>query len=140
MAKIQYILHEDYVEGVTKSGHSFFIDIEDYKLISSISWYCEKNGYMRNKELGYMHRFINETPDGLHTDHINRNKRDNRRSNLRNATPKENENNKPNRANGIRRTKNNKYEAYYHVDRKYVHVGTFETHEEAMKAREKAMQ
>jgi hypothetical protein len=30
-----------------------------------------------------MHRFILDTSDGLHTDHINRNKLDNRRENLR---------------------------------------------------------
>ena len=38
----------------------------------------------------YMHRFIMSTPEGLVVDHINRDKLDNRRKNLRNCTNTEN--------------------------------------------------
>jgi hypothetical protein len=38
-----------------------------------------------------MHRLINNTPDGLETDHINRNRLDNRRKNLKSVTYQENQ-------------------------------------------------
>lgn len=45
-----------------------------------------------------MHRIINDTPDGLFTDHRNMDKLDNRRDNLRNATKQENSRNTSPRA------------------------------------------
>ncbi len=82
------------------------VDDEDFDMLNKHKWYfC--NGYaMRNKAshcgLIRMHRVINNTPDGFFTDHINRNKLDNRKCNLRTVTKSQNEHNTPER-------KNNKY-------------------------------
>jgi hypothetical protein len=86
------------------------VDDEDFDFLNQWKWYfC--NGYaMRNKPkvngksvgLIRMHRVINNTAKGLFTDHINRNKLDNRKSNLRSVNKSLNEHNT-----GVR--KNNKY-------------------------------
>ena len=53
---------------------------------------------MKNKkwEVKALHRIITDCPKGLVVDHINRNPLDNRLSNLRICTVKENNNNRPN--------------------------------------------
>lgn len=73
-----------------KSSVEVFVDDEDFDKVSRWSWQLSANGYAcRNHWTGdryvkmYMHRFIMDTPTGMDTDHINRNKLDNRRANLR---------------------------------------------------------
>lgn len=137
MAKITYTFHDEYVEGVTKSGHSFIISLEDYSFVSRVSWHSDKDGYLRNRNLGYMHRLINETPTGMQTDHINRIKTDNRRSNLRTVTQSENELNKPIRSGkGVQKNHNCKtWTATIRVNKVSHYLGSFKTKEEALEAR-----
>lgn len=79
-------------------GKVAVIDSEDYPKISKYKWYYHKNGYAYS---GYretsksMHRLILETPNGYDTDHINGNKLDNRKCNLRVATHHQNIMNRP---------------------------------------------
>jgi hypothetical protein len=65
------------------------VDNEDYGYLSSWKWCFDKStGYAKGYSNGcniYMHRLVNKTPLGMSTDHINQNKLDNRRKNLRNA-------------------------------------------------------
>ena len=68
------------------------IDIEDFNLVKDYSWYFHK-GYARtsfrknNRKVHiYMHRLINKTLKGFETDHINKNRLDNRKINLRTVT------------------------------------------------------
>lgn len=72
------------------------IDDEDFDLISNYSWHMMK-GYVvasvylnKKRKNVYLHRIINNTPDGLETDHIDRDKLNNKKENLRTATRKEN--------------------------------------------------
>lgn len=76
-----------------------FVDTEDAKRIKdnakSLSISIDPNTnycsiYSKNKEHQALHRFIMNTPKGLLVDHINHNGLDNRKSNLRNCTAKEN--------------------------------------------------
>ena len=77
-----------------------------------------------------MHRNLMNTPDGLETDHVNGDKLDNRRSNLRICTRGENAHNckKPNR--GKNRLKGvsfgaNGWEAYINWKDRKQHLGFF---------------
>lgn len=83
-------------------GKYAIVDDEDYEELSKYRWRFDKNGYAsrtvylgggkkNQKQIGvYMHKLINKTPDGFHTDHINRNKLDNRKCNLRTTTCSQN--------------------------------------------------
>lgn len=74
-------------------GESTTIDGADFDLVSQHRWYLN-NGYAVARIGGKptcMHVFlIGRAPSGYHIDHINRNKLDNRRANLRIVTAAEN--------------------------------------------------
>ena len=122
------------------------IDDEDFEELSKYKWYfC--NGYaMRNKPdrtgLIRMHRVINKTPDGLFTDHINRNKLDNRRMNLRTVNKSLNEHNtsvRKNSRSGVKgviwETRRQKWRSEIMINRVKIFVGYFNDVNEAVKAR-----
>ena len=76
----------------TFSGQYALVDDDDYASLSQFQWYFAAGYAVRKdkKKTILMHREIIQTPDGLDTDHINRNKLDNRRGNLRIATRSQN--------------------------------------------------
>lgn len=86
------------------------IDAADAELIQGHRWNLLKghNGklYASSKARIYMHRLIAGTPVGCETDHINGDGLDNRRANLRVATPSQNRANmgKPARPDGSAHT------------------------------------
>jgi hypothetical protein len=67
----------------------FYFNVEDYEKIKDYCWWLNNHGYMyttapnSNRRTNmYLHRYIMNFPD-LYIDHINRNRLDNRRENLR---------------------------------------------------------
>lgn len=99
----EYIEFDDYYQIVIYDRHLKPIDIivkiskEDLDKCKNIRW--QTNGqYVKeatSKHVNYLHRFIiGEIPNGLVVDHINRDKYDNRRQNLRVVTRSENNRNK----------------------------------------------
>lgn len=76
-------------------GKYAIVDKEDFDWLNQWKWHYSDGGYAHRSQhirLGKnkysckiirMHRLINNTPDGFVTDHINRNKLDNRKCNLR---------------------------------------------------------
>lgn len=98
------------VSSVTKitltKGKYALVDSEDLEKLSKYKWHYNLRGYAvtnpgtrKEKELILMHRLINNTPVGMQTDHINGNKLDNRKENLRTATSMQNIWNKPKQSN-----------------------------------------
>jgi len=72
------------------------VDAADYGWLNQWTWHL-LSGYAARYEGGkwiFMHREIMQPPEGMIVDHKNRNKLDNTRDNLRNATRAENMRNK----------------------------------------------
>jgi hypothetical protein len=79
-------------------GKLALVDDEDFEYLNQWRWRYLKIGYTNariNGKYVYMHRLLMKTPKGLYTDHINMNKLDNRKSNLRNVTNSLNNFHKP---------------------------------------------
>lgn len=86
------------------NGRVALVDNEDYSKVKQYKWRFLYNNFKKDKDSGYavsgfrpiilMHRLILETPVGLFTDHINNNKLDNRRKNLRIVTRQQNATNR----------------------------------------------
>lgn len=73
-------------------GRVALIDTGDYERLVKYQWMCH-SGYARRVEHGqtiHMHRMLLGCPSGFEVDHINRNKLDNRRCNLRIVTRQQN--------------------------------------------------
>lgn len=137
-----------------RSGKFAIVDEEDFAYLSLWTWYLSSVGYAirtkaqpqengkRSRKLILMHRVVNQTPEGFDTDHINRDKLDNRRSNLRTATRSENERNKnlhPNNISGCSGVTWNKsrkkWSVRFTVNRKTIFLGEYEKVEDAIKVR-----
>ena len=120
-------------------GEYTVVSPEDYDSLIAHDWYIHSNGYVRatiNHEHVYLHRLILEIPIGHVTDHINGNKLDNRRVNLRSATHRQNaQNHKPKGGSskyiGVRKTKEGKWNARIRNNGKEVYLGNFASETEA---------
>ncbi|MDR3541439.1 MAG: HNH endonuclease [Desulfosporosinus sp.] len=132
-----YRIAEDgsHVIGVFPDRTEFLIDVEDYEKVKLYTWYKNIDGYAvtrRDGKTTRLHRLLMEVPDYLQVDHINRNKCDNRRSNLRFATNKENARNvglQKNSSTGVKGVnydaRINKFRARIRVDGRLIHLGHF---------------
>lgn len=140
--KNEYVLYDDYAEIILKNeyGHErtrALIDLEDIETIKEIGWFLGANGYVtgyhKNKKNISLHKMITKTGSRELVDHIDGNKLNNKKSNLRTATHQQNCFNK--KAIGVRKTKSNKYQAYITKDKKQINLGVYENIEDAIKAR-----
>jgi hypothetical protein len=136
-------------------GKFAVIDAEDADIILAHKWFADQDGYkwyaVRTSRQGgtqtrvAMHRVILDTPPGFHTDHIDGDGLNNRRSNLRIATPSQNVVNSglrtTNRSGfiGVHWNRNSrKWLAGVRVEGKIVHCGGYSDPEEAARARDAA--
>jgi hypothetical protein len=97
------------LSGKYGTGKFTLVDDAEYDYLMQWKWLCNKNGYAVrtayigwNEKTGYrdsrqifMHREINKTPEKLLTDHVDGDKLNNQRHNLRTATPLNNVWNNP---------------------------------------------
>lgn len=120
------------------------IDDEDLKLVSEYKWHYG-NGYAKRRDhkssLCRMHHLILPLKKGYMVDHINGNRLDNRRNNLRLVTKSQNMMNRGLQKNsksgymGVSWHKKTKsWRAYIKKDRKQIYLGLYDTKIQAAKA------
>lgn len=121
-----------------KEGKKFIIDEEDYEKIKDKSFCLYRKGYVVTSKTEYLHRIIMNCPEGKVVDHIDGNKLDNRKSNLRICTNQENimnqQKNKRNTSGykGVTFRKDlNKFEAQIKLNGKRIHLGLFDDPQKA---------
>lgn len=124
------------------------MDDEDYERLSQYKWHVTWNGYAArygwvDGEYRYirMHREILEAPDGLDVDHINGDRLDNRKSNLRIVTRTQNNYNSKVRRNKASRFKGvywskqkRKWHARIFIGGRNIHLGFYDSEEDAARA------
>lgn len=135
--------------GKRANGKSAFVDDDVYEILSKHNWWCNSDGYAIRIEYKngkyhrqiFMHKEILKVERGFQVDHINRNIIDNRRSNLRPATPSQNQINRvalSNNTSGFKGvsfdTKAGKWRAYVIKDGNQMNLGFYDLKEDAAKA------
>ena len=135
---------EVYVVPLTQSQFSI-IDKIDYNSVKNSVWHTTTQNYAAtriNGKVVLLHRLVSKPEKGLVVDHINGDRLDNRRFNLRNITQLQNTWNYSNesRINGIKNItrRNNKWAVRMYIDYKETWLGSFSTLEEALEVRNEA--
>ena len=134
-----------------KDDLTFFVDAEDcdkfvddysFSLSNSYVKYSSCKDGFHNK---YLHRIIMGEPDGMDVDHIDGDPLNNRRSNLRICTHNENMTNRKiskNNTSGFKGVywskRDNNWRSQIKYNNKRIHLGCFDSLEEATKARKDA--
>lgn len=133
-------------------GKYALVDDGDFNWLNQWKWWLNTTGYAytsmilenEGRKKVFMHRFINKTPSGLQTDHINRNRLDNRRNNLRTVTPSQNNYNLSIRSDNksgykgvVWRKTFNRWVSYINVKGIQVYLGCFKNKSEAIQSRKK---
>ena len=144
--KNRYDLSGKYGVGYDERGLSFYFDKKDYPKIKDYYWcvikrshevICSTNNIPNRK----LHRYLMGDPQGMEVDHINHNRADCRKENMRVCTHQQNEYNVPKQRNnstghkGVTYHKSyGKYMARISVDHKRITLGFFDTAVEAYNA------
>lgn len=121
----------------TKNKNEILVDDDDFEFLSKRSWCLNEHGYALsqiNKKMTRMHRLLMNINDPkIIIDHIDGNRLNNQKSNLRVCTIKENTRNRSadkggtSKFKGVYRSRSGKWCAL--INRK--HLGTFSTEEQA---------
>lgn len=123
------------------------IDLDDWNTVQNYTWRFNTNGYARSGSTNsiYLHQLIINPQDKLFIDHINGNRLDNRKSNLRVCTDQQNkmnhkkqENNTSGCSGVVYRKDTNKWTVRIQVNYKIINLGCYESLEEAIKVRKQA--
>ena len=148
----EIVIYDDYAEIVIYNRQCeevgrALIDIEDIDKVKNIKWGLDGRGYVYNAKVGRLHRFLMGPSDNKVVDHINHNKLDNRKSNLRICSIQQNimNSSKQKRRNTTSKYKgvcfykqNRKWVVHISINGKLKSLGYYESEEEAAIAYDKA--
>lgn len=126
---------------VLTKGAVALVDNEDFDRASKHSWSLHSKGYAAAKidgKLVLLHRFILGASGEQIVDHINRDKLDNQKSNLRFCTLKQNASNHGSLGVSIKKA-TGKFVAQIMVNGKVTHLGYFDSKIDAVKRYKEAM-
>ncbi len=129
-------------------GRFCLLDFEDYEIQKGFRWHYQRRKYAARLQhvsqemcdrLIYLHREIFQPEDGVTVDHINRNRLDNRRSNLRSATRRQQAGNAKKRIDGVTSgfrgvcfdASRGKFMAQGRTNGKFVYLGRYDAESEA---------
>lgn len=145
------LIDDEYYVGYTQSGKKFYFDKEDYSLVKQYCWDIDdSNGYAKtidkinNTGKLYLHRLVMGCTkgDGIIIDHIDRNRIDCRKKNLRIVNNSQNTMNsciRSDNTSGVRgvywNKKRNKWVARITANQQDIHLGNFDYFEDAENAR-----
>jgi len=119
------------------------VDDDDYVWARTLAWSLDSKGYAKHlfipeMKMRKLHRMIMNAPDGVQVDHINGDKLDNRKSNLRLCSNAQNQRNRPIQKNNTSGYKGvvwmsdrNKWRAQVFLDGKNHIVGCFDSPRDA---------
>lgn len=132
-------------------GKFAIVDDGDFDWLSQWKWMCVRGyavrstGPRKNRKVVFMHRLVANTPANMETDHINGNKLDNQRRNLRVCTRSQNMSNVGAYRNGTSghkgiswHSERRKWQAYITVNYHRIYLGIFSEISEAIAARDDA--
>lgn len=140
----EYDLSHEYGIGyASNTNNPFFFDLEDYEKIKDICWMESSEGYLIGRDPnGKTARMHNVVMGDKHIDHINHNKSDNRKHNLRKSTDQLNAMNRSlpiNNRSGCKgvcwKTREGKWRSYITFHKKHMELGLYDKLEDAIKAR-----
>ena len=130
-----FSVDHDIARCLLPGGKSFIIDAADLPLVKAYSWSIDDHGYARSwcKEYGYfkLHRLLMGVDNPKMVDHINGDRSDNRRSNLRSVTATQNSQNSKMRSSnrtgykGVSKHVSGKFHARICVNKKRISLGYF---------------
>jgi len=135
---------------LSNSDLMVLVDDQDYDYLMQWKWklarhgYAVRTGYKAGRFITiYMHQLIAGKKAGLTIDHANRCRLDNQRHNLVHRTKSQNNRNKGLNKNNTSGFKNvskfrTKWRAYVVIDTKFIHLGIFDTPQEAATVAQKA--
>lgn len=132
---------------LSNTTDKFICDLDDWEKLKKYCWFKEVQGYvvaMINGKTRKFHTLITKCPRGKVRDHINRNKLDNRKVNLRNVSISQNSFNRglsPRNTSGytgVSKTESGKWFSYIRKDNKLIRLGVYENIEDAISARREA--
>ena len=139
-----YELYDDYAIIKTSQNKNIMIDVNDVERCKRIRWQVDVSTmYVRGWDYNvsppkkyYLHRFLLNVEDGnIVVDHINGNRLDNRKNNLRTCTQAENSRNSNKKTNGYPGVTYYGWVAKITINGKTINLGSFDTEEEAIQAR-----
>ena len=126
-----------YIQLSGKNGRDkqTLVDDSTLKKYGNLTWHLSDTGYVvrRNKSEGgtiRLHRLVTNAPENMVVDHLNGNKLDNRKSNLRICTQAENSQNRKNTVGYCRDKTRNKWLVRY----RNTYYGRYETESDAQRA------
>ena len=139
--------------GTLADGTTFLFDKDRFDRIKNMNWYRNYNDdtgkvlYITNHDGYKLHQYLMECPKGYEIDHISLDTLDNRSCNLRIVTHQQNQINQPlqrNNTSGVSGVSfyspRGKFRARIKIGQHDIHLGYYQTFEEAVQARNVGME